>query len=50
MCEAPIYYNVIRKRKYIPETWGPIKWEEFKEKEQLNDPSIHLTDDITNWK
>jgi hypothetical protein len=50
MCEAPIYYNVIRKRKYIPETWGPIKWEEFKEREQLNDPSIHLTDDITNWK
>ncbi len=39
---APMFYNVIRKTRYIPRVWGPIDqtrtWEEFKEKEHLKDP------------
>jgi len=41
-CGNPIFYNVVGKRKHINKKWGPIEWEEFKENEQLNDPSIHL--------
>ena len=42
MRKAPIFYNIIRRGKNIPETWGPIRWSEFKEKEQLGDYSDHL--------
>jgi len=39
---SPMFYNVIRKNRYIPKTWDPNDqtrtWEEFKEKEQLKDP------------
>lgn len=35
MQKDPIYYNVIRKTKYIPETYGTLKWDEFKVKENL---------------
>tara|TARA_Y100000310_G_scaffold330269_1_gene401631 strand:+ start:6457 stop:7176 length:720 start_codon:yes stop_codon:yes gene_type:complete len=50
MREAPIFYNVIRRAKNIPETWGPVRWSEFKEKEQLGDYSVHLKSDIFNWE
>ena len=50
MREVPIMYNVIRKAKYIQETSGPIKWTEFKEKENLGDYSKYLESDIRNWE
>jgi hypothetical protein len=49
MREAPIYYNVIRKRKYIPEQWGKVKWTDFVEKEGLEDITPYLTNDLTDW-
>lgn len=50
MREAPIFYNVIRRAKNIPEMWGPIKWNDFKEKENLGDYSKYLESDIWNWE
>ena len=50
MREVPIIYNVIRKAKYLQETSGPIKWTEFKEKENLGDYSKYLESDIRNWE
>ena len=50
--KSPLIYNVISKCKFIPERWGPcteaqggvpIKWVDFKEKEQLSDYSAYLT-------
>ena len=49
MRNDPIFYNVIRKRKYIPEQWGKIKWTDFVEKEGLEDITPHLTNDLTDW-
>jgi len=49
MRNDPIFYNVIRKRKYIPEQWGKVKWTDFVEKEGLDDITPHLTNDLTDW-
>ena len=57
MLKAPLIYNVISKSTFIPEQWGPnteaqggvpVKWDDFKEKEQLGDYSNHLTPALYN--
>ena len=47
--DESIIYNVIRKRKYIPEVWGSIKWTDFVEREGLEDITPYLSNNLTDW-